>query len=165
MKKFIFAVLAAALFMGAGVGVSYAYLTAKDDAANHFRVSSVDIKIEEDFDPPPDVVPGQVITKAPCVVSNSDTECYVRMSVHFSDSRAEGFCEPLQINDGWADGGDGYFYWGAPLAPGEKTGTLFDSVTIRQDAGDNIPQFEILVYAEAVLCGDLSMEEAWKEAI
>lgn len=165
MKNFIVAVLAAALLLGVGAGVSYAYLTAEDNAKNQFQVSSVDIHVDENFDPPPDVVPGQVITKAPCVVSSSDKDCYVRVAVHFSDSAAEGFCEPLVINSGWSDGGDGYYYWGNPLPPGQKTGTLFDSVKIRQDAGNKLAPFEILVYAEAVLSDGLSMKEAWEKTI
>lgn len=165
MKKFIFAVVAASLLLGVGAGVSYAYLTAQDEADNAFGVSSVDIGIEENFDPPGEVAPGQVITKAPRIQSSSDTDCYVRVSVRFSSSEAEKLTEPLVINSGWQRGEDGYYYWTSPLGPGQKTGTLFDRVTIRQDAGDDIPPFRILVYAEAVACRNFSMQEAWKETV
>lgn len=165
MKNLIAVVLAAALLLGVGAGVSYAYLTAQDDAANQFEAASVDVDIQEDFDPPDEVKPGMAIPKSPRVYSSSDVDCYVRAMVHFSSSDAQKCCEPLAINEGWSDGGDGYYYWENPLPPGESTGTLFDSVTIRQDAEEEIPPFEILVYAEAVQCGGLSREEAWEKTV
>lgn len=164
MKNFIIAVLAAALLLGVGAGFSYAYLTARDDAANKFRVSSVDIHIQEDFEPPGDVTPGQVIRKSPCIQSDSDTDCYVRAAVHFSDSDAEALCEPLTVNPGWEQGSDGFYYWQQPLAPGAQTGTLFDTVQIKSSAED-IPPFDILIYAEAIQCADLTMKEAWEETV
>ncbi len=165
MKKFILAVVAASLLMGVGAGVSYAYLTAQDGADNLFQVSSVDIGIEENFEPPGDVTPGQVITKAPKVQNSSNTDCYVRVSVRFSSSDAEQFVEPLAVNSGWQDGEDGYYYWTSPLEPGQWTGTLFDRVKIREDAADSIPPFRILVYAEAVACRNKSMKEAWEGTV
>lgn len=162
MRKFLIAVLASALFFGVGAGVSYAYLTAQDAAVNRFRVSSVDIGIEEEFEPPGEVTPGKVIKKAPRVHSSSDTDCYVRAAVRFTDSAAQDACEPLVIREGWQQKEDGYYYWTAPLHPGEYTGTLFDSVTVRKDAKE-IPPFDILVYAEAVFCNGKTMEEAWEE--
>lgn len=160
MKNFLTAVLAAALLLGVGAGVSYAYLAAKDNAVNEFQVSSVDIHVEEEFDPPGDVQPGQVIKKSPRVVSSSTTDCYVRVRVHFTDSAAEQCCEPLSIGPGWEAGTDGFYYWQSALAPGGRTGALFESVKIRGDAGE-IPPFDILVYAEAVQCGGLSAADAW----
>lgn len=162
MKKFLVAVLASALFCGVGAGVSYAYLTAKDAAVNQFRASSVDIGIEETFEPPGELRPGTVIKKSPKVRSRSDTDCYVRMSARFTDSRAESACEPLGIREGWQQKEDGYYYWTAPLRPGEATGALFDSVRVRPDA-PSIPPFDILVYAEAVYCNGKTMEKAWED--
>lgn len=164
MKNFVIAVLVSALFMGVGAGVSYAYMTAKDDASNKFRASSVDVTIEEEFDPPGEITPGEVIKKAPRVHSTSDVDCYVRMAAWFSDSEAEAACEKPVINAGWEKGGDGYYYWQRPLKPGETTGALFDSIRIRQDAG-NIPPFEIFIYTEAVQCKNLTLQKAWEETI
>lgn len=164
MKNLMIAMLAGALILGVGAGVSYAYLTAQDDAANHFRVSSVDITVEENFDPPGEITPGKVIVKAPRICSGSDIDCYVRAAVRFTDSAAQDCCETLAINPGWQAGEDGYYYWQERLQPGGQTGTLFDRVTIRQEAGE-IPPFDILVYAEAVQCGNHTMKEAWEEIV
>ncbi|EET62774.1 hypothetical protein BRYFOR_05125 [Marvinbryantia formatexigens DSM 14469] len=162
MKNFFIAMLAGALILGVGAGVSFAYLTAQDDAQNSFGVSSVDITIDEEFEPPGEITPGKVITKAPRICSSSDTDCYVRAAVRFTDSDAENCCEALAINPGWQAGEDGYYYWQERLQPGGWTGTLFDKVTIKQNA-EEIPPFDILVYAEAVQCGNNTMKEAWEE--
>lgn len=164
MKNMIIAMLAGALILGVGAGVSYAYLTAQDDAANNFGVSSVDITIDERFEPPGEVTPGNVIIKAPRICSSSDIDCYVRAAVHFTDSDAKDCCDALAINPGWRDGEDGYYYWQERLQPGGQTGTLFDRVTIKQGT-DKIPPFDILVYAEAVQCGNNTMKEAWEETV
>lgn len=34
----------------------------------------------------------------------------------------------FEVKEGWIDGGDGWFYWSEPVAPGESTGVLFDKV-------------------------------------
>lgn len=162
MKKYIIAALAAALVLGVGAGTSYAYLTGRDDVENTFQASKTEIEMEEEFDPVPEVLPGLVITKAPKAVSRSSTDCYVRMMVRFSDNAAEAFCEPLSINSGWGWKEDGYYYWHDKVKPGESTGTIFDTVKIRSDVRkENLVDFDILVYAEAVACGDLSMAQAW----
>lgn len=163
MKKFMVAVLASALLVGVGTGMSYAYLTARDGAVNQFQASSVDVEIEEEFKPPGDLKPGNVIKKAPTVKSSSNADCYVRVRVRFTDSDAENACEPLQINAGWQEE-DGYYYWTEPLHPGESTGALFDSVHVKADAKE-IPPFDILVYAEAVLCSQKTMKEAWEDYV
>lgn len=163
MKKQVATILAAALVLGAGAGTSYAYLTGQDQAENGFRASEVDVDIEETFDPVPEINPGTTIVKAPSVLSRSDIECYVRVMIRFSDSDAENFCEPLNINKGWSRGEDGYYYWDRKLKPGERTGTVFDRVKIRSDVpGEEVKPFEILVYAEAVQCQGQTMEEAWE---
>lgn len=162
MKSFIAAVLAAALLLGAGAGVSYAYLTAQDSAENIFGTSGAEISVREEFQPPAEVKPGSMIPKNPRIFSSSDTDCYVRMRVRFSDSGAEKLCEPLAIRPGWEKREDGYYYWSERLAPGAETAPLFAHVEIRTDAETQIPPFEILIYAEAVQCGALTPEEAWK---
>lgn len=163
MKKRIIACGAAALILGVGAGTSYAYLTGQDKVENVFRASETVIEIKENFVPEPKPKPGTVITKAPRISSSSGTDCYVRAMVRFSDSEAEKFCHPLEINDGWTLMGDGYYYWKEKVRPGAETGTIFDTVKIREEAlTEEIIPFDILVYAEAVQCGKLDMTAAWK---
>lgn len=153
--------LAIVLILAATTGITYAYLTAKDDVENTFDVSEVDITVDEDFEPEPPE-PGKVIKKAPKVQSSSDTYCYVRIRYNFSSSDAEALCEPIEINYGWSLGADGYYYWDNVVEPGGETGTLFDYVKIKDGIKtDDIIPFDILVYAEAVQTNGLSAEEAW----
>ncbi|MDO4523151.1 MAG: SipW-dependent-type signal peptide-containing protein [Eubacteriales bacterium] len=163
MRRYIWTVMAAVLVLGAGVGTSYAYLTAEDEVNNEFSVSETGITITEEFDPPKELRPGQVITKKPWIVSSSNVDCYVRAMVRFSDSRAESFCEALEIQEGWEPAEDGYYYWKEKLAPGETTGALFETVRLREDTEkEELVPFELLVYAEAVQCGELEASDAWK---
>lgn len=161
MKQLITLMLVTALILGVGAGVTHAYLTADDSAVNQLQTSGVEISIREDFQPPGILAPGLKIRKSPQVVSNSDTDCYVRMTVHFSDRQAESICEPLTISKGWQAGDDGYYYWPEKVKPGQATEPLFETVEIRTDA-EKMQPFDILVYAEAVQCGDLPVQEAWK---
>ncbi|MDO4344316.1 MAG: TasA family protein [Eubacteriales bacterium] len=163
MKNMIIAILAAALLLGVGAGMSYAYLSAQDKAQNDFQASSVDIGIEEEFDPPTEIIPGMEIKKSPRIISSSKTECYVRAIVRFSDSSAAEKCDPLLINDGWEKREDGYYYWKGALKPGEATAALFDSIFVRQNVKEEIPPFQVLVYAEAVRCSDAGEEDSWKK--
>lgn len=161
MKQLITLMLATALILGVGAGVTHAYLTADDGMVNRLCASEVEISVRENFEPPKILRPGVKIKKTPQVVSSSDTDCYVRMSVHFSDGQAEELCEPLSVCEGWQAGNDGYYYWQEKVAPGQVTAPLFEMVQIRSDAEKILP-FDILVYAEAVQCGNLSAQDAWK---
>lgn len=158
--------LAATLILGVGAGTSYAYLTGTDDVENRFLASKTEISVEENFTPVPELSPGLVITKAPRVLSASSTPCYVRMRVSFSDRDAEAFCESLSINQGWTKKEDGYYYWEEPLEPGQQTGTLFDSVTIKAETDkEDLKPFDVYVYAEAVQGRNADQESAWEAMI
>lgn len=162
MRKRIVIILAATLAAGVGAGTSYAYLTGQDEVENVFQASGTEITVEEEFTPIEEVTPGCVIKKAPRIVSQSSTLCYVRMRVNFSDQDAQKKCLPLEINPGWIEKEDGFYYWQKPLKPGESTGTLFDKVTIRSDVKkEELEAFDLDVYAEAVPCGGLNEEQAW----
>lgn len=161
-KRIKFFAAAAACILSAAAGITYAYLTSADDAENTFDAAKVDIKIVEEFDPPEDPVPGDVIKKSPKVHSDSDTDCYVRIRVELTND-AGSICEPPIINSGWSYSEDGYYYWDKVLAPGQDTGTLFDTVKIKDGIKkEEIKPFDILVYAESVQAGGISAKEAWK---
>ena len=154
----------ALLIAGISTGAAYAYLTAQESVENRLTAASTDIEITEQFDPPAELNPGTVIPKKVAVTSHSSTDCYVRVLVEFSSWKAQQFCEDLEILDGWEKADDGYYYWKEKVKPGETTGQLFSQVKIRSDAAkEDLEKFEILVYAEAVSCGDDSMQEAWEK--
>lgn len=163
MKK-LAAFMLALLIAGASTGAVFAYLTSQDSVNNNITAANTDIHITEKFDPPEELIPGTVIPKTVAVTSSSTTDCYVRVMVHFSSMEAEKFCESLQIQQGWTKGSDGYYYWNNKVKPQETTGTLFSQIMIRKDAAEeDLESFDVLVYAEAVACGEDSMEDAWEK--
>ena len=162
MKKLAVVILIL-LMTGISTGAVFAYLTSQDSVSNRITAANTDIRITEKFDPPGKLNPGTVIPKTVAVTSNSSTDCYVRVMVHFSSLEAEKFCEPLKIQSGWTLAGDGYYYWNGKVKPQETTGNLFSQITIRKDAEkEDLENFDVLIYAEAVACGKDKMEDAWK---
>lgn len=163
MKK-IAAVMLILMIAGISTGAVFAYLTAQDEVLNEITAANTDISISEEFDPPKELNPGITIPKSVMITSHSSADCYIRVMVRFSSLEAEESCEPLQIMEGWTRGEDGYYYWKEKVKPGEQTGELFHSVKIKQDVEkEDLKDFELLVYAEAVSCGQESMQDAWKK--
>lgn len=163
MKKAA-AVLLALMIAGISTGAVFAYLTAQEKNVNEVTAANTDISISENFNPPKELNPGIMIPKSVSVTSHSTADCYVRVMVRFSSLEAEQFCESLQILGGWTKEKDGYYYWEKKLKPGESTGTLFEFVKIKQNIKkEDLEDFEILVYGEAVSCTGESRQEAWKK--
>lgn len=136
--------------LGAGA-VTYAYLTDDDVKQNEIRAAENKVHIEEEFEPPKDPQPGDVIVKKPWVVNDSKIPVYVRIRVCFSDSRGESQCEPLQIHRKWSRQEDGYYYYENVLAAGEKTEPLFERIQLKPDLiKEEICPFDLLVYTESV---------------
>lgn len=143
-------------------GTAYAYFTARQSRINEVSAARNDIEIVEEFTPPGELKPGQKITKKVAIKSTSGTTCYVRVRAHFSDAAAAAFCEPLIAGNGWTLGEDGYYYWEKQLQPGEMTGQLFDSVTIKSSIREEeLRDFDLLIYAESVACDGLDGRDAW----
>ena len=149
-------------FIGNSISGTLAYLTDKEQTENLTGFTENDIRIEEEFVPPVNPGPGTVIKKSPRLVNESDIPVYVRMSAHFSDSKAEEFCLPLEINAEWELHEDGYYYYTSKLESGEATSALFNQVVIRSDIDrEQLCSFDLLIYAESVQSQDMSQEEAW----
>lgn len=160
-KHFKAAGVAAVCIFSAAAGVTCAYLTARDSAENTLNVSKVETAIVEDFEPPEDPGPGSIVKKAPRIHSDSTVDCYVRVRAVFTND-GDSFCEPLKINEGWTPGEDGYYYWEAPLPPGEDTEALFDVVQLRRDMEEaDIRPFDILIYAESIQAKGTDPGRAW----
>lgn len=163
MRKYALALMGAALLLGAGAGVSLAYLTASQETVNRFGAVDTQIQIEEEFSPPGELKPGTVIPKEPSIKNTASESCYVRASICFTNSDAQALCDALSISSGWTKKEDGWYYWDSPLLPQASTAPLFRQIRIRGDAKGECPAFDVLVYAEAVCCGDKSAQEAWND--
>ncbi|MDO4632516.1 MAG: hypothetical protein Q4B01_01515 [Eubacteriales bacterium] len=165
-QKAMAILLAAGIFCAIGsygAGPVEAYLKAQDETENVFRPVETVITVEEEFDPPTDPKPGDVITKRPVITNRSETDCYVRVRVHFSSQEAEKLCEPLQIGNGWALHEDGFYYWKEVLPAHSSTGDVFTFVKLRSDISkEELIPFTISVYAEAVQAVGTDEANAWK---
>lgn len=156
-------ILLGVLLVGSTGVVTYAYLTDSDSRPNQLNLAGNQVHIEEKFNPPDHPKPGDVISKKPCVVNDSEVPVYVRVSVHFSDSDGLAQCQPLEINPGWSLADDGFYYYDTALAPGKKTVNLFENITLKEASEiKELVSFDVLVYAESVQCyGFSTAEEAF----
>ncbi|WP_373217088.1 hypothetical protein [Ruminococcus sp. 5_1_39BFAA] len=135
-------------FSGASV---YAWLIDTKEVDNAVRFVQNKVHIEEEFDPPPDPKPGDVIVKKPSIVNDSVIPVYVRARICFTDSDAQAQCEPLVIREGWDLEKDGYYYYRKKLETGEGTTDIFDNIVIKNSVKkEELIPFDILVYGEAV---------------
>ena len=162
MRKLIIALLC--LFLTAGCFGVNAYLSARADAQNDFSIGRVNSEIVEEFDPPPEVLPGSIIPKKVQIRNTGLTGSYVRVQVLFSDSQMESLCTLDYNTASWnCPGSDGWWYLNSPLAPGEISAPLFNLVTVSSAADpENIMPFEIYVRQESVQSeGAASYTEAW----
>ena len=114
-------VLACCLTAGITGSVVYAYLIDQKETVNQIRILENTTHIEEEFEPPDEVKPGQVIKKKPCIANDSGFPVFIRARVIFSNDRGEAQCQPLEIADSWKKGEDGYYYYQKKVLSGQRT--------------------------------------------
>lgn len=174
--KLIITIIAAIAVLAYAGGAVIAYLSDHDEASNPVTVGSNTIEIDEEFEPPAELEPGTVYAKSPKVVNTGDMDCYVRMSVHYSNEEASQFTSiDFNTTDWQFNPDDAYYYYLYVLAPGETTIPLFTTVTTltQIDNGDgtftpvtpeDLIDYEIIVYAESVQAADFDNPwDAWAE--
>lgn len=141
-----------------------AYLTASDLNNNTFAIGACNSEIIEKFNPPEKLEPGSAFTKDVRVRNNGPSDCYVRVKAVFTDCDMEKICTVnWNFEDFEYNTTDGYYYYKSKLAEGEATESLFTTVTISDSiAPDEIKDFDILVYSEAIGCAyGEEYEQAW----
>lgn len=150
-RKWLLFALIACLSAGiSGAGV-YAWLIDTKEAENIVRFVQNDIHIEEEFEPPTDPTPGDVIVKKPSIVNDSVIPVFVRARICFTDSDAQAQFEPLAIREDWSLENDGYYYYRKKVGAGESTTNIFDNIVIKNTVKkEELIPFDILVYSEAV---------------
>ena len=141
----------------------YAYLIDQKEAVNQVRMVENTTHIEEEFEPPDEVKPGQVIKKKPCIANDSVFPVFIRAQVIFSNDRGEAQCQPLETTDSWKKREDGYYYYQKKVLSGQRTDVIFDKIVIKKTVKkEKLVSFDILVYEESVQAeGFSSPEEAF----
>lgn len=160
-------VLAVCLTIGITGSFAYAYLIDRKETVNLVRAADLEDKthIEEEFEPPEQVKPGQVIKKKPCIRNEAEIPVYVRVKIAFTSQEAMEQCEPLQIHANWKKREDGYYYYQKKVLEGTCTETIFDNIVIKDTISEEeIVPFELLIYEEAIQAeGFSSAEDAFRE--
>ena len=149
MKKFInkkfIVVTALALLLFVTVGSTLAYIFTKTEPVeNKFDPSKVSCAVVENGNDPVSSGNVPVSSKTNVQIKNTgDTDAYIRVAVVVNWMSADGTrvwaTKPVQgadysisynLNDnGWVDGGDGYYYYTQPVDPGDMTNILITSAT------------------------------------
>lgn len=155
-KKIVSLAVVVMLFAVAAMG-TFAYFTDSVTAHNVITSGKIDITLNEKMmqagvlvDFPEEgllgVMPGRTVDKIVSVTNNSAGSAWVRIRIQSEITDANGNALPLEISraDGtvipaisvnltgsedWYCGADGCWYHKQPLAPGQTTEVLFDSVT------------------------------------
>ena len=152
-KKILLLLIAILLNLTCFTGVLFvsAYLVSNDKIVNSVSVGNSSIKINEEFESPDSLSPGQVVPKKVRIKNTGINPCRVRVMTAFSDSEAQKNIKIEYDTDHWRLEDDGYWYYLSTLAPEEETTELFSEVAVLQSADVNkLKGFEIIVYGECV---------------
>lgn len=157
--------------VGAAVGGVVAWLTVSGQVQNQFEVGEVKPTVNEkgsddgDFESEVDTVKKDVT-----VTNSGNVPIYVRAQVNIYWQDANG----SQLWDGpeddyelvmgtsqnWVRGPDGFYYWTKPLAAGDTTDKLLDSLTNKST--DEYPQLVCDIAVQGIQADPTdAVEEAW----
>lgn len=186
MKKKILLVTAVVICLSIAASGTLAYFTAENVTNNVIASGGVDIELVEQtegedgtlVDFPTEgvkgVMPGADISKIVSVKNTGESEAWIRLRVVASIKATDGTNLPAEVMDyeiseNWYMDLDGYIYYTKPVAPGESTDILFDTVHFAPDMGNEYQNCtaNITISAQAVQTsnnGSTIMEAAgWPE--
>ena len=143
MKKKILIIEVLMMVLTVVFGTTLAYFTVEAKAVNSITMGSVDLKLHdevatgEDFpkDGVKDVMPGQSIEKVVYVENVGSKSLFARINI--DNSFVEGLTPDFNIKDWTFNQLDQCYYYNKPLAPGEKTETLFETVKVSPSLGND----------------------------
>ena len=174
MKKKILLAAAIVICFAMAASGTLAYFSTTAKATNVITSGGISIAIEEktqsgdalvDFPKEGlrDIMPGTTASKIVRIKNTGPNEAWIRVSVESNITGSNG--RPLssklengipvihyEILDGWIDGGDGYYYYEKPVAPGGFTTELLKEVTFAPQMGNEYQNCKanLVVYAQAV---------------
>ena len=159
MRKKILLAAAVAICLAVGTSGTLAYFTSENTAHNVITSGGVNIEVVEKtqdksgalVDFPKEgmkgVMPGTDVSKIVSVKNTGESEAWIRVQVESKIKAADGADLPLTIEKvgsvmtytvggGWSLGEDGYYYYTKPVAAGETTDILFDTVKFAPQMGN-----------------------------
>lgn len=114
MKKTIAFILVLVLCCSASIGLTVAYLTDRDSAANIFTVGNVSIKLSEDFTQGAMLIPGVDIEKEPTITNTGKNDAWVWATVAIPavlDNANDASQNVIHFNYGKDSVGEGLWTW------------------------------------------------------
>lgn len=150
----------------------------EDEITNPFALGTIDIEIEETFDPP-EKWDGTTTEKKVQIQNVGSAEALIRVALVPRWENADGtpfagdtqlikLSVPASTTPGWVDGGDGYYYYNAKVLSGNLTVPLLSAVTIEitdfaQNERYREKQVKIDVKAETVHALKEAYEAVWPQ--
>lgn len=175
-KKKLFAGMGILLGSLVGAQGTAAYQSAYDKAENIITPGNITSEIREEFPTPTPITPDKDVdimkkiwvSNNPSGQNQTSTDCYVRVSIGYSDSdigRAVSLKNVDSTN--WIYGDDGFYYYKKPVHEGESTtqlctGFLIDHTRLESKYWKLLKEFQIQVYEESVEAKSFEdYREAW----
>ncbi|RZS94313.1 SipW-dependent-type signal peptide-containing protein [Cuneatibacter caecimuris] len=193
MKKKLLTLAMAVSCLAIITAGTLAYFTSEDTAHNVITSGGINIEVVEktqgedgiltDF--PEEgirgVMPGSDVSKIVSVKNTGESEAWIRVRVEADVKGIDGADLPLSIEGTgpvltyavgscWILGEDGYYYYTVPVAPGQFTEILFDTVTFAFEIGNEYQgcTANIIIAAQAVqasINGETVMDaKGWPES-
>ena len=150
MKKRIFTISLLAICLSLCIGGTLAFFTAEDVATNVITAGSIKIQLNETgeggkpFTEVSGVLPGEEVAKKVTVSNLSEAnECWIRVKVDKSielaqpsDEAADPEVLKIEFDTKNWEEKDGFYYYTKPVAPGEDTEALFETVKFDENMGN-----------------------------
>lgn len=189
-KLFVFAVVVVTAMIVVVLSVmTTTRATLKDDdyQANNFSYGDVTTELVEEFEPPENLPVGKPYTKKVSVKNSGELPAFVRVLVSvevLGKAETEGVPillpgtigkevnllnekgAPIQDDENWVDGKDGFYYYLKAIEPGQTTPSLFESVEARKDMIKDNPLYDearldIHVKTEGIHTTKWAYRDAW----
>lgn len=172
-KKKALAMLLALVLLIAAVGGTLAMFTREARATNVITTGTVDLELtekrlvnnrEESYpvEPITNVMPGTSQSKIPYIKNAGTADLYTRVKIAVTIINDDGEALPTLlpdqrtpvvtydiITDDWIDGGDGFYYYKAAIAPGADPVKLFNQVTFSPEMGNEYQGCTVTVSIQA----------------
>lgn len=170
-------VFSLAVCLSLGSIVVYAAMTTREEKPNKFQISNLETNVEEVFNSPTSISPGDSVQKEVAVKNTGTSNQFVRIMVQAeikatvdnnlvilpSEIGKEIVLEGLNTTD-WKLGEDGYYYYLYKLNSSETTKSkLFTKVKLNSELNSiyNDAKFSIVIKVEAINTFDTNYREAW----
>ncbi len=171
MKKRISAVAVVVICLAILATGTLAYFTDAEQVHNIITSGNIEIALEEFFpgseeDPDEEntyildgVMPGQSVTKEVRVKNTGVGTAWIRakLAMEFNPANLPTQIDgkdivSIVLEDGWTDGGDGWYYYNTPVAADAYTDYFFKEVTFASEMGNEYQNcsVSIIVVAQAV---------------